>query len=183
MSDKGKTRWSQKKEDFCRLLVSDSKMTKVDAMIQAYGLKVNTKEAREMTMKRASLLSHRPDVLARLAEMREEQFQAQAVTVDEVLSLMSVRLRLDPRTLYKDDGSIKRMNEMTKEEAMCIHKFKVRQIFRDGEQIGEIIEIELIDLKGLWDMFLKKFGSYIKNVNVINKDLSHIQSILDGIKD
>lgn len=137
---------------------------------------------------KASELMAKGNVSVRVTELQEDAIKAKQATLDEILIGMSTRVRLDIRTYFNDDGSFISPKEMTKEQAMCLSKFKVREIWggkgEERTQIGQLIDVEFIDLKGLWDMFMKKFGAYIENRNIKfdQSDLAHLMDIIDSIE-
>lgn len=160
--------------------------TQSEAYRIAYPKSQNWKE--ESVWCESSKLMMNTTVLQRVTELQADAIKAKQATLDEILIGMSTRVRLDIRTYFNEDGSFISPKEMTKEQAMCLSKFKVREIWGgSGEnrtQIGQLIDVEFIDLKGLWDMFMKRFGQYVdnKSIKFDSESIDHIRDILESIK-
>lgn len=158
-----------------------------DHIWEAYQAHYNTKKMAINTIYAESCrLRANHKVATRIKEIEAEIVSKSQSTLNEILTAMSKRVRLDMRTFYKKDGSLLQPHEMTEDQAMCITEFdtKTTYIGRSDEKAKvELTKIKLIDLKGLWDMWLKKFGSYITNINVKTDDLEHLTDLLKGIEE
>lgn len=140
----------------------------------------------ESVWQKASHLMADVKVQTRVAQLQEENLRQRQAELDEILIAMTQRVRLDIRSYFKADGSFLYPHEMNKEQAMCLQEFQVEEIWAGrGEnrtQIGVIKKVKFIDLKGLWDMFMKKFGAYAPKKIEIDEDLSYLEDLLEGIK-
>jgi phage terminase small subunit len=65
-------------------------------------------------------LARRPDIAARLEELRKVQWQAMQMENEEILARLAAAARADIRKLYRVDGTMKAPHEMTFEEAAMI---------------------------------------------------------------
>lgn len=119
------------------------------------------------------------------AEYGEKLFKDKVADLNEILVMMTNRVRLDPRELYNADGSFKEMPELTLEQAQNLAEITVKEIFSDEVQVGRIVKVKLVDLKGIFDSFLKTFGAYIEKHqhSIDHDDLDYLRELLDGIKD
>jgi adenylate cyclase class IV len=158
-----------------------------DFLWQAYAAHYNTKKMSQNTIYQASCrLLADSKIAARIREIEAEIVSKSQSTLDEILAAMSKRVRMDMRTYHKKDGSLKQPHEMTEDQAMCISEWDTRTTYiGKGEDVQrvETTEYKLVDLKSLWDMFLKKYGAYITNLNVTNDNLEHLTDLLEDIED
>lgn len=153
-----------------------------DFIWEAYAVHYSTSNMSQNTIYQEScrLLANRK-ISARILELEEEIAAKSEATLNEILVAMSQRVRLDMREFYDEDGSLRQPHELSKEQAMCIQDWDTK-VFKDGAT--KITKIKLIDLKGLWDMFLKKNNQYTNNVNIsTEEDLSHIREVLGDIEE
>lgn len=173
-----------KQESFCQSIA----YKEFDHIWEAYQANYNTKKMGINTIYAESCkLRANHKITIRIKEIESEIVTKSQSTLDEILSAMSIRVRLDMRAYFDNEGKFKEVNELTLEQAMCIQDFQVEEIWgrvgKDKMQIGELKKVKLIDLKGLWDMFLKKYGAYITNINVKTDNLEHLTDLLKEIEE
>lgn len=127
-----------------------------------------------------------PKVAARIKEIEAVIVSKSQSTLDEILLAMSQRVRLDVRSYFREDGTMLSPKEWSFDQAMCIADYDVKEIWAgSGESravIGEIKKVKLVDLKGLWDMFLRKYGAYTAD-KMNPEDLGYLEDMLSKIKD
>lgn len=171
-----------KQESFCQSIA----YREFDHLWEAYQASYNTKKMSINTIYQASCrLRANSKIVARIKEIEAEIVSKSQSTLDEILIAMSKRVRFDMRTLYKKDGSLLEPHEMTEDQAMCISEFYTRTTYigrTDEKARVELTKVKLVDLKGLWDMFMKKYSQYTSNINVQTDDLSHLEDLLDSIE-
>lgn len=156
---------TEKQEKFAQLVVNG--YTYADAYKGAYNA---SKMGANTIYVNSSRLMDDTNVALRVKELQEqygkELMQNKLADLNEILTLMTNRVRIDPRELYLPDGSFKEMPNLTLEQAQNIAEITTQEIFAgrgdDREQIGRIVKIKLVDLKGIFDSFLKTFGAYIE---------------------
>lgn len=134
----------------------------------------------------ACLLLQNPKVAQRIKEIEAEIVSKSHSTLDEILTVMAQRVRLDMRSYYKDDGTFLLPHEMTEEQALCINDFDTKTTWTtvEGERVPRtcITKVKLMDLKGLLDMWLKRFGAYApKKIGLDEESLDHISDLLGNI--
>ena len=157
---------TSKQEEFAQMIASGSNQS--DAYRKAYP--PSKKWSNKSIWEASSKLMSNHKVVSRVDELREkygnELMQNKLADLNEILTLMTNRVRIDPRELYLPDGSFKEMPNLTLEQAQNIAEITTQEIFAgrgdDREQIGRIVKIKLVDLKGIFDSFLKTFGAYIE---------------------
>lgn len=169
-------------EKFAQLVAVGN--TYADAYRESYNVGKNTKI--ETIWCESSKLMADPKVSQRVKELQDEIKKRNQATLDEVLNMMAEWLRFDVKSIFKPDGTMKMLHEMTDQESSSIASYEVVELFGgSGEnrtRIGELKKVKLIDKRAVADMFLKKFGAYIENHKVTIEDLSHLDDILKGIK-
>lgn len=106
-----------KREKFCLLYAQSDK--RAWAYQEAgYGAK-----SYNVAKSAACRLLQDPEVAARMAELRAEQFRRIQMQSDEILGRLAAIARGDARLLYdEEDGSIKRISDLTLEEACMIQE-------------------------------------------------------------
>lgn len=165
-------------------LVSEGK-TYTDAYRESYPVSAKWKD--ESIWCESSKLMADTKVLQRVKELQEQTRKRNEVTLDEVLKEMANWLRFDVKSIFKKDGTMKALHEMTDQESSSISQYEVVELFGnngDGKvQIGYLKKVKLLDKRAVADMFLKKFGAYIDTHKIIVEDLSHIEDVLNGIGD
>ena len=172
-----------KQENFCQSIA----YKEFDYIWEAYAAHYNTKKMSKNSVYQLSCrLLAEVKITSRIKEIEAEIVTKSQSTLDEILIAMSKRVRLDMRTYHKKDGTLKQPHEMTEDQAMCISEWDTRTTYigkGDDVQRVETTKYKLVDLKSLWDMFLKKYGAYITNLNIKTDDISHLQDLIDGIKE
>ena len=172
-----------KQESFCQSMA----YREFDFLWQAYSAHYNTSKMSKNSVYQLSCrLLAEVKITSRIKEIEAEIVTKSQSTLEEVLIAMSKRVRLDMRTFYKKDGSLLQPHEMTEDQGMCISEFDTRTTYiGKSDEISrvELTKVKLVDLKGLWDMFLKRYGAYITNVNIKTDNLEHLEDLIKGIEE
>lgn len=174
---------TDKQEKFVQLVANG--LTYADAYREAYESKMSDNSIYVKSSQLMSTDKIRLRVEALRAEYGEKLFKDKVADLNEILVMMTNRVRLDPRELYNADGSFKEMPELTLEQAQNLAEITVKEIFSDEVQVGRIVKVKLVDLKGIFDSFLKTFGAYIEKHqhSIDHDDLDYLRELLDDIKD
>jgi phage terminase small subunit len=173
-----------KQEKFCQSVAHKE----FDFIWEAYATHYSTSKMSQNTIYQEScrLLANRK-ISARIQEIEKEIVSKSQKTLDDILIAMSRRLDINIKAFHNEDGSFKNVHELTDDEAMCINEFNTEEIWAgkgaDRQQIGRIVKVKLIDMKSLWDMFMKKYGAYVTKLKVDTEDLSHLEDLLKGINE
>lgn len=136
----------------------------------------------------SSKLMENPKVAHRVREIQEETRDRNKVVLDEVLREMARWLRFNLKSIMKENGTMKSFDEMTDDEAACIASFEVVELFEgkgdNREMTGYLKKVKLIDKRAISDQFMKHFGAYQDaKMKVQFEDLSHLEDLLNGIKE
>ncbi len=136
----------------------------------------------------SSMLMKNSKVMIRIQELVEENKKRNQATLDEVLNEMASWLRFDPLELFDENNCVKEMKDIPVNIRKCLDgPIEVVELFAgSGENrisIGELKKVKLQSKTRISDQFLKKFGAYITNVHVKTDDISHLQDLIDGIKE
>lgn len=158
-----------------------------DYIWEAYAAHYSTSTMSKNTMYQESCrLLANPKVSARVAKIEKEIAEKSTASLEEILNFMTARVRIDIREFFEEDGSFKKINDLTKEQASCLGGFDVQEIWagtgKDRTQIGELKKVKIIDVEKIMDMFMKNFGAYVTKLKVDTEDLSHIEDLISGIK-
>jgi phage terminase small subunit len=174
-----------KQENFCQLVAQGN--TYSDAYRGAYN--VGKRTSKNTVYVKSSELMDNGKVAVRIEEIQKETIKRNQATLDEVLNEMANWLRFNLKTLFKENGCMKEIHEMSDDEAACIASFEVTELFgpaRKGkprEKIGFLKKVKLIDKRAVSDQFMKSFGAYIAKVKLDDDDLSFLEDIVNGIKE
>lgn len=172
---------TNKQEQFARLVSEGN--TYADAYRQAYVVNPETKV--ESIWQSSSRLMADVKVQSRVKEIQDENKKRNQVTLDEVLKELSEWLRFNVKTIFKEDGTMKSLHEMTNQESACIASYEVIEVFggsgENRSRIGELKKVKLIDKQAVADKLMKFFGAYHTNVKLDVEDMSHLKDLLSGI--
>ena len=151
-----------KQELFCICIVEG--YSRKDAYIKAYdadGSNLNT------IYSEASKLMKNPKIAHRIKELREQLFEDNKATIEEVLMIAAGILRADIADAYDENGVMKKLHEMPKHLRMAISGLDTDEIFdgagEDRTIIGESKKLKLIDKSNMIEKFMKHLGAYEKD--------------------
>lgn len=115
----------------------------------------------------ARLLSHvevRASINAGLDDIRKRAEDATAITLERTLREIGKVAFHDPRKMFNEDGSPKKITELSDAEAASLTGFEILEQFEgsgnDRVFIGNIKKIKTSERKGYLDMLMKHFGGY-----------------------
>ena len=95
---------------------------------------------------------------------REKQQRRVEITADRVLAEYAKIAFFDPRKLFTADGGIKPPEQWDDDVAAVIGALDVVEIGDDGEMIGRVKKLKLIDKKGALDSIGKHLGMFVDKV-------------------
>ena len=174
---------TNKQENFARLVSEGS--TYADAYRSAYDVGKNTSS--NTIYVKSSRLMDESKISLRVSELQKKTVKRNEVTLDQVLEEMRKWIMFNPQNITNEDGSIKPLHEMSKEDVMSIQSLDVTELFsgsvKNKRQVGQIKRIKFVDKRAVATDFLRKFGAFVKSVSLEVKDLSHIEAMVKELKD
>ena len=171
----GSNHITTKQEAFCQSIASGE----FNYIWEAYAAHYNiSKMTRNTTYQESCKLLSNPKVAQRVKDIKSEIKTKSQSTLNEVLLMMSQRLRLSVKDFYDDDGKLIQPKDWTDIQGMCVQEFETR-VLRDGS--SKIVKIKLESIRGIWDMFMKKFGAYVSTIKIDEDSLDHISDLLSEI--
>ena len=112
----------------------------------------------------------KPDIQKAITERRQEMQQRTAITADRVLAEYAKIAFFDPRKLFTADGAIKPVQYWDDDVAAVIGGLDVVEISDDGEMIGRVKKLKLIDKKGALDSIGKHLGMFVDRTELSGRD-------------
>ena len=106
----------------------------------------------------------KPDIQKAITAAREKQQRRVEITADRVLEEYAKIAFFDPRKLFTADGGIKPPEQWDDDVAAVIGALDVVEIGDDGEMIGRVKKLKLIDKKGALDSIGKHLGMFVDKV-------------------
>ena len=104
------------------------------------------------------------DIQKAITAAREKQQRRVEITADRVLEEYAKIAFFDPRKLFTADGGIKPPEQWDDDVAAVIGALDVMEIGDDGEMIGRVKKLKLIDKKGALDSIGKHLGMFVDKV-------------------
>lgn len=110
------------------------------------------------------------------------------VTEEHVLSLLDAIANFDPLCIQDEETGCTTLHELSLEQRMCIKSVTVKELYDDGQKIGELKKVEFWDKLSALDKmgkFLNMFSDapQITNNNVVIQErLSHARNRLKNIR-
>jgi len=175
-----KANLNSQQELFCQQVVLGKNQS--EAYNIAYPRSLKWKD--DVVRVNASRLMSKANIRLTIAEIRDNHAKRNEVKLDEVLENLAKYLRFNIKSIVNSNGTLKGFDEMTDDEAACIASFESYETNKNGEVVGVLRKVKLIDKLGTSEKFLKVFGAYINNRNhrFENEDLEHLRDILESIK-
>ena len=115
------------------------------------------------------LLKH-VEIQKAITAAREKQQQRTEITADRVLEEYAKIAFFDPRKLFTSDGAIKPPEQWDDDVAAVIGALDVVEIGDDGEMIGRVKKLKLIDKKGALDSIGKHLGMFVDRTELSGRD-------------
>jgi hypothetical protein len=175
-----KANLNSQQELFCQQVASGKNQS--EAYRNSYPKSQKWKEKAVWTQ--ASILMSNSKVSNRVNELKEKNQVRNEVKLDEVLENLAKYLRFNIKSIVNSNGTLKGFDEMTDDEAACIASFESYETNKNGEVVGVLRKVKLIDKLGTAEKFLRTMGAYINNRNhrFEKENLDHLKQIVDSIK-
>lgn len=110
----------------------------------------------------ASTLLTLPNIQRRIKELNDELFAKIGLTKENILGDMVLLAKHDIRKLYDEDGNLRPIHALSREEAIAITGIEVDELWemegRRRVQSGVTRKIKIIDKKGAQDTLIKVAG-------------------------
>ena len=154
-----------KQEKFCLVYIETGNAS------EAYRQSYNTAKMKPETVNRTAkqLLDNRK-ISARLDELRAELKQRHVVTIDRVLEEYAKLAFYDARKLFDDNGAVLPLSQWPDDEAAAIGGLEVAETgLGDGDALGVVKKLKLIDKRGALDSLARHLGMFVdkKEVSVV----------------
>lgn len=112
----------------------------------------------------------KPDIQKAITAAREKQQRRVEITADRVLEEYAKIAFFDPRKLFTADGAIKPVQYWDDDVAAVIGALDVVEIGDNGEMIGRVKKLKLIDKKGALDSIGKHLGMFVDRTELSGRD-------------
>lgn len=167
-------RLTEKEEHFCREYVCDAGLNATRAYRTAFPSVSYTTARTE-----ASKLLAKPNISARILELKQERYQYLEITTERVLTEIAKSAFCDIREFFYDDGRIKPLSEIDPDHASVLCSLEIqRKISSDGSGGKTIItRIKLPDKRAS----LELLGKHLKLFTVTRPGIS-VVPILQALR-
>jgi len=154
MEQPDKIKLTNKQEAFCQEYVKD-----YNAKQAAIRVGYSEKTAKEIGCENLT----KPNVSARIDSLRADIYKRNKVTVDEIVNGLGEMFRVDTTEIFKEDGSLKPLSEMTPRARKAIKNIKIQEYAYDDGSKSEKRTIELHDKLSAVEKLMKHLGGYEKD--------------------
>lgn len=103
------------------------------------------------------------NVALRVEELRNEIYERNKATIDEVLSIGADMLRADIADAFDEHGNLKNIHSVPKKLRRALLGVETNELKVDNFKVGEIKKIKLSDRSKILELFMKHFGLFEKN--------------------
>lgn len=158
---------SEKQESFCREYI-------VDFNANAAALRAGYAEssARQQGCK---LLTN-DNISDRISELSKKVVKKHDVTIERIIQEYSNIAFLDPIEVFKEDGSLKPLADMTESARRALSGIKIRSIGDGSGGLVDITEVKIIDKRTALADLGKHLGMFIERIDHTTKG----ESLNDG---
>lgn len=137
---------------------------------------------------KAERLMKNDEIKQRVSEITEEHKERYGLTESKVLKRLAALVFFDRRTLYKADGSMKAVHELTEEEAAAVTEIESKEIYagtgEDRIAIGLIHKAKFADPKAAIELAGKKLKLWndvgSKNNPLTLNPIKDLLDLVDG---
>jgi len=150
-------------------------MTQAAAYRIAYPKSLKWKDA--SVYEKASVLAANVDVRSRVAELVGQAAQANQVTVERVVREFARLAFSNPRAMFNEDGSPKKITDMTDDEAAAVAGFEVVSVGNAILGEGQVVKVKLADKRAA----LADLGRHLK-MFIDRVEVSGSVSIADTLR-
>lgn len=147
-----------KQESFCQAYI------KLGDKSAAYREVYDTSKMKPASVNRLAVaLFDNIKITSRVAELQNELKKRNDVSIDEVVTTLANMLRFDIADLYKEDGSLKPIKDMSKEARLMIQQLDTDEIFIKGKTIGLTKKVKTYSKVDAIEKLMKYLGGYEKD--------------------
>lgn len=179
----GHSKLTAKQESFAQDIANKKYKFHWEAYAANYNSQTNSKNS--LYVKSCELLAN-SKVAVRIAEIEAKIKAKEKLTLDEILVRLAKRNEIDIRGLLNDDGTFKKISELTEDQAIFITGFKVTEIWGKGDdagtQLGRTVDVKIESFKDIMDMLIRNHGGYAKDKESATDNLELLRDIVEGIK-
>lgn len=118
------------------------------------------------------LLKH-PKVLEIISSRQKELSKKYELTTESVIKSLAQAVHFDPRKLYRDDGSLKPINELDDDTAAALAGFEVSEDKAEGMVVGYTKKVKWLDKNTAREQAMKHLGLYLED----NKQKSPLEGL------
>lgn len=127
-------------------------------------------------------LAH-PKIALRIEALRAPALKASVLSIERTLQEVARLAYFDPRTLYKEDGNLKRPDEWDDDTAAAVAQLEVLEEYQgkgaDRELIGHTRKLKLWDKNAALEKAMKHLGLYERD-NAQRSESLALQVVLVG---
>lgn len=131
-------------------------MTQAAAYRIAYPKSLKWKDA--SVYERASVLAGTAEIRSRVAELAQKAASANEVTVERVVREFARLAFSSPRAMFNEDGSPKKITDLTDDEAAAVAGFEVVSVGNAVMGEGQVVKVKLADKRAA----LADLGRHLK---------------------
>lgn len=133
----------------------------------------------------ACRLSQNPKVALRIKEIEAKIRAKEELTMDKIIVRLSKRNEVNAKDYFEDDGTFKKISELSDDEAVFITGIKVSEVWGKGDeagaQIGRVVDVKFESFKDIMDMLVRIRGGYIKDKVDPNNSTDELKAILKDL--
>lgn len=104
-----------------------------------------------------------PEIKDYIEKVRAEISEKNKITINECVEMLASMARFDITELYKEDGSLKSLNEMPKAARMVIESLETDELFIGGQNVGLTKKLKLSSRRANIIELMKHLGGYEKD--------------------
>lgn len=131
-------------------------MTQAAAYRIAYPKSLKWKD--ETVWRKASLMAAKGEVQARVTELVHKAADANEVTIERVVKEFARLAFSSPRAMFNEDGSPKKITDLTDDEAAAVAGFEVVSVGNAILGEGQVVKVKLADKRAA----LADLGRHLK---------------------
>ncbi len=108
----------------------------------------------------ASRLLTKVDLQNYIQEQQKTIRERNKITIDELVQTLAEMVRFDIADLYNEDGSLKKLNEMSVSARKCISDLQTAEMIEKGSAIGLIQKVKTYNKQEAIEKLMKHLGGY-----------------------
>lgn len=120
---------------------------------------------------KASQLLRNVKVQLLVNHYRQELYRRNRVTIDELISELTNKVRVDASDLYDDDGNLLAISEMKPEVRRCIEEIEKTTTDYKGRSITKV-KVKLSSRDNALDKLMRHLGGYEADQTIVGKPIN-----------